>query len=104
MNWFRIIMVAVVIICGMAGLGYMHEVVHQEIFRAYGIESEVSIDFPDLVTTGDEACPTDSCVLAHNINEIVGYPMAILYVVFGLLYFFSVIEAELKKDEDRWII
>ena len=74
---------------GIIGLGIMHEQVHVAINNSYGIDSEVKYFeyFPNFVTVADKPCPTDECVLAHNINEVVGYPLTIFYMVLmsGLL-------------------
>jgi hypothetical protein len=70
---------------------YMHEQVHVQIYRSYGIESRIEMfsHFPDAVTIAEEPCPTDSCRLAHNLNEVVTYNLesllAILFLGFYLL-------------------
>jgi len=93
-------LIAVLLVLGHFGLGYMHEQVHKEIFRGYGIESRVEYisHFPDFVTIAESPCPTDSCKLAHNINEIVGYPLGIIYLVFAILIFYRIIQEEIKLD------
>lgn len=75
----------IILIIGFFGLAFMHEQVHIEIYRSYGIESHVEYlsHFPDLVIIAEKSCPTETCELAHNINEIVGYPLMVLYIVFG---------------------
>jgi len=74
---------------GMIGLIVMHEQTHVAIYRGYGIEAEVDYFsyFPDVATIPTHPCPTENCILAHNINEIVAYPLLVFYVVigFGLL-------------------
>ena len=62
------------------GFAYMHELVHVEIFRSYGIESRIEMfsRFPDAVTIAEKPCPVNECTLAHNINEVVGYPLFII--------------------------
>ena len=77
---------SIVILFGFFGLGFMHEQVHIAIQNSYGIESHIEYfsHFPDLVTVSSGGCPTEECNLAHNINEIVGYPLMVLYIVFGL--------------------
>ena len=88
-----IILFGLIVILSYTGMIYMHEQVHVEIFDSYGIESEVKMFsweyFPDAVTVSEpitkEACP-DSCTLAHNMNDAVGYNLeGIFFVVaFGL--------------------
>ena len=71
------------IILGFIGMGIMHEQVHVAIYNGYGIESEVYYleYFPDFMTVAQEPCPTEACELAHNINEVVAYPLLIFYIV-----------------------
>ena len=86
-------------IMGFLLLGYMHEQVHVEIFNSYDIDSHVEYfsNFPDFVTISEpiteEDCP-NKCQLAHNLNEIVGYPLNIFYLIFGigLLFIIGLIE------------
>ena len=84
--------------------GYMHESAHQEIFRSYGINSKIYIIkyFPDLVTIPETNCPTDSCNLANNINESVGYHLLPFFcmVYLGILFFLLYKES---KDYDKYL-
>ena len=91
----------VVFFLGYIGLGYMHEQVHVEIFRHYGIESQVEYfsHFPNLVTIPEANCPTEECLLANNINEAIGYPLTVLYCVFGIFCWIMII---LKEEELKW--
>ena len=92
MKIFLALYVAVFLL-GFVGLGYMHEQVHVEIYRGYGIESRVEYfsHFPDLVTIADEPCPNEFCILANDLNEVVGYPLFIFYAFFGLSIFIILI-------------
>jgi len=76
----------ITIILGFIGFGYMHERVHVEIYRSYGIESHIEYfsHFPDFVTVAEEGCPTESCELAHNINEAIGYPLMAFYLLISI--------------------
>jgi len=82
---------------GAIGLGIMHEQVHVAIYSGHGIESHVEYfsNFPNLVTIAEERCPTEMCEFAQNLNEIIGYPLIVLYVVFG---FFCEIIIILKEE------
>ena len=75
----------VVFFLGMIGLGIMHEQVHVAIYQKYGIESHVEYleYFPGIATIAESDCPNDTCKFAHNLNEIISYPLMILYIVFG---------------------
>ena len=86
----------IVFFFGFIGFGIMHEQVHIEIYRSYGIESHVEYlsHFPDLVTIAEEPCPTEMCRFAHNLNEIIGYPLSVLYLVFGIFCWIIIILKE----------
>ena len=75
----------IIFFLGFLGLAFMHEQVHIAIWRGYGIESHIEYFsyFPDLVTVSNEACPSEGCELAHSMNEVVGYPLLVFYIVFG---------------------
>lgn len=82
-------------------LGYMHEQVHVAIFKGYGIESEVHYisSFPDFKTVPEKNCPNEACVLAHNINEAVSYP---LMAILGFMYIATVIiSIQLDMNNER---
>lgn len=81
-----------VIICFLICVAFMiasHEKVHQQIYRKYGIDSETSyiFKFPSPTNTPNstqykENCD-DSCILAHNINDSVGYHIGPFFLLFG---------------------
>jgi len=76
--------------------GIMHEQVHVAIYESYGIPSHIEYfsHFPDFVTVADTPCEYDTCVLAHNINEAVGYHAMVFYalIFIGLLFIMSILE------------
>jgi len=92
-----------IMILGFLGLAFMHEQVHVEIYKGYGIDSRVEYfrDFPHMATYGDKPCPTEECNLAHNINEVVGYQLQMLYILvgFGILTILSLMQLKLKTQE-----
>ena len=94
---------SIVILLGFLGLGFMHEQVHIAIWDNYGIESHIEYfsHFPHLVTVANGSCPTEECILAHNINEIVGYPLMVLYIVFGVGLLILIKIGELKLEYCR---
>lgn len=93
----------IILILGFFGLGFMHEQVHVEIYRSYGIESHIEYfsHFPNWVTIAEQKCPTEMCEMAHNINEIVGYPLLILYCVFGIAILTIISQLELNQGGKR---
>jgi len=76
----------IVLFFGVIGLGVMHEQVHVAIYTGYGVESHVEYFGHgwNFVTIAEERCPTEMCEFAQNLNEIIGYPLLVLYVVFGI--------------------
>lgn len=90
-------------IIGFFFLGFMHEQVHVQIFKGYGINS--TVDYlnwnGDFITTPDRNCPTESCNLAHDINEAVTYPLTSVYLMifFGFLTVIGLLERELNGKE-----
>lgn len=71
---------------GLGGLVYEHEMVHQAIASSYNIDSYTDwIRFENgnvySTTYMDEPCPTNECVLAHNINDIVGFLVNMLWII-----------------------
>jgi len=96
---------------------FLHETVHQEIYRSYDIESKIIFNNPKgLFFTGGFAtqtepyligkCP-DSCELAHNINEAVSYIFIPAFGVIGigiwiLICFLEIIVTFLIKFEKEF--
>ena len=71
---------------------HVHEQAHKEIYRTYGVESEIKYDWIKIsgYTQADyleaqEKC-NELCELAHNQNEIVGYHMSGLVSVLVFLF------------------
>jgi len=95
------ILAGIVFLIGYGGLGYMHEQVHVEIYRHYGIDSHVEYfsSFPCLVTYPDEPCPNVQCISDTNMNEVVGYPLMVLYVFFGLLFVILILLVEVYLQD-----
>jgi len=91
---------------GLMGLGFMHEKVHQEIFEHEGIKSKINwfADFPAMTTIAERPCPTESCKLANNINDVVGYHLIIIYSIIGLgfLGLIRILEKILKIQKKEY--
>lgn len=89
MSKTRYIVSSLIIILGFVGLTVMHEGVHVAINNNYGISSrtEYFSHFPDAVTIAEDECPKDTmCNFAHDLNEIIGYPLQIVYFVLTMLW------------------
>jgi len=75
-----------------------HEKVHQIIFADYGINSRVLINGTDMLTHPDKPCPTDTCNLAHEINESIGYQVLPMLILVGVGLFIIILMLEQIKD------
>ena len=73
-----------VILSGYMFLIFEHESAHKEIYRHYDIKADITIDYLYAYTTPEEPCPNDSCILANNLNEVVGYHMLPIYSLLAL--------------------
>jgi len=71
-------------------MGCLHEQVHIQIYKTHGIESHMELfsHFPHFMTVAEGSCPTESCTLAHNINEVVGWTANgfFMMIYFGFLF------------------
>lgn len=78
----------------------MHEEVHQQIFKIYGINSTIGVNLEYAYTKPDKNCPIDSdCELLHSLNEIVSYNLQGFEVLFFIATFFIII---LMENQRRW--
>ena len=95
----------ILLIAGFFFLGFQHELVHQQIFEYYDINSRVSLfeEFPHFATISEANCPTEECILAHSINEAISYPLMAFYFVIGiaLLVIIGLLEIQLNKKPLR---
>ena len=103
---------------------YSHELVHQTIFKDYGIDSRIEMfhKFPDrsilqatavTIAEGNISNCKESCLLAHEINEVFAYQMipisliiftGLLMIVMMLEYImitFRLIYKDLKDEEKK---
>lgn len=96
-----------VLVAGMIFIGsfytIMHESAHKQIYANYGIESHIDYfsNFPSAVTLS-KGCDENpkfekECRSAHDLNEIVGYPIEIL--IFSI--FFGIFIFILKGKEEK---
>jgi hypothetical protein len=79
----------VVFLMGVILMVAYHEEAHVQINRAYDIDSRIDwfSNFPRAVSTiSNEPCPTESCKLAHNLNEVIGYTLFSFYIAIGGLF------------------
>ena len=82
-------------------LGVLHEQVHVQVYKSYGIESKVEYfkDFPDFTIYAEKPCPTSECILANNINEVVGYHLTAFYMMLFIGVFIIILMMEEKGEE-----
>jgi len=93
----------IIMILGLLGIGVMHEQVHVAIYKGYGIESEVHYIkyFPSFMTVAEKPCPTETCQLAHDINEVVGYPLIAFYIVLMTALLLLIINTEEQNERHK---
>lgn len=101
-----VILAVIVVLVTTVYFTYFHESVHQAIFKSYNINSEVdywSWKHPLVATTTPESsCNNDSCTLANNINESVGYHLEPVVVLLGsgLVIITAFLSLQLKELEE----
>ena len=92
---------ALIFLIGYLGMSYMHEEVHVQIYRSYGIDSEILLfeAFPHFATRAEEPCSVPECNLAHNINEAITYTLQFIYLIigFGLITIILILEGIFEK-------
>lgn len=99
----KIIVLSLVLLSGVIMLGVTHEQVHVEIYRHYGVDSHIEYfsHFPKFVTIPDEPCPNVQCISDQNLNEVVGYPLNVFFVVFGFFALFGLAELDLLPSKNK---
>jgi hypothetical protein len=72
------------------GFTYYHELAHVNIFRNFGVESEVDYGIFKATTTAINGTCNDYCKLAQSNVEAVGYNIqgAILFFIVGIVAIF----------------
>lgn len=79
---------------------YFHEFTHVQIMKYYGCE-HIGTGFEDGSVFVIESCPTqemyDKAVLAHSINEIVGYNITPYLILIVNYLFLLMVISVLKK-------
>ena len=98
-----LIMITIVGLSSIVGVIYSHEEVHQTIYESYNINSTISM-FPRQMTTADSPCPTEECVLAHNINEAISYVLIPMFAFFVLFCILVLIEFNSLRESNEEII
>jgi len=83
-------------VVGLILLIYQHEAAHMEIFTKYDIDSHIEwiSYFPDVATVPENNLKNcnEYCILAHNINESVGYHLFPFYILFGMYFLLRLIQ------------
>ena len=82
---------------------FIHEAVHQEIYRSYGIESRIELDYLRLggatIISGEDSLKCNEyCNLAHNLNEVVGYPLGLIYIMLIGIFILLVIKNVYREN------
>lgn len=99
------------------GLVYTHEEAHQEIFKSYGIKSNITINFnpfnDDMDASGwttpesseeyHKKC-NEICVLSHDLNEAFGYQLAGLMVAMWIMLMFYILAKMYLFDNNPTVV
>lgn len=96
---------AIIGILSLIFITQLHEEIHVMIFDHYGIDSEIHWfkEFPDVVTTPESNCPREACILAHNINDIIGWPLTFLFALWVFLRFSDLATKEFDEYKKELI-
>ena len=84
----------------------MHEMVHQIIFKTYYIDSYIQMGASAAYTIPWDTELTiakcnETCQLAHNINESIGYQLQYLWVLIFMGFQFIILMREKKEVQDE---
>ena len=82
-NKFLIIFIIILLLTSLS-----HEFVHQAIFESYDINGNVSLFY----FQPEENCPTEECILANSINEVIEYNLVPLFILIGMGFYFLIKE------------
>jgi hypothetical protein len=95
-----VLLMALGILIGSYGITLIHEQVHIQIYESYGIKSQMYLlpEFPNAYVLPESSCPTDNCILAHNINEVVGYTAQAFLAALGFLLIFYKLSKEFEDE------
>jgi len=84
----------------------MHELVHQIIFKTYGIDSYIRMGaliawtIPYDMELAMVRC-NETCQLAHNINEAIGYQLQYFWVMVFCAFQILIMMREKKAVQDE---
>ena len=84
-NIFLMISIAIIFLSFLS-----HEFAHQSIYESYGIKGDIIFKFDEISFQPESKCPTEECKFANNLNEIVGYNLAPLLILFIAGFYFSI--------------
>jgi len=89
---YSYVLAGLLVICAMLCISiYLHEVAHQRMNEYYGIESHIEFSFPNAMVVADTEKMPVSLILAHSINEAIGYQLIPLFLGIMLLQLFQAI-------------
>jgi len=93
----------VIIVCAFGGSVYMHEVAHQTINTYFGVSSHIEFFGGALGSTVvDSGVIPEAGILAHSINEAVGYQLLPLFLGIMALQIIGIMLNVNKQDVEKW--
>lgn len=107
--FFAVFVLLILFIASVVAGTLQHENVHKAIFTDYGIKSTVKYSWFRGIFTGtmgvtsavyDSKECSDSCKLAHEINEVISYNLeTLMFSIFGVALFW-LITTEIRRTEN----
>jgi TM2 domain-containing membrane protein YozV len=105
--FFALVVVGIICCAMMIYYVHQHERIHQIIYKDYGINSSVSYQLSltkygglTIAEDNDNKC-NDTCQLAHEQNEIVGYYFEILaQIIFALAFLFIFMKFLIQSEDE----
>ncbi len=87
------------------GLGYIsnHENIHAKIFKTYGIESQIKIDYwlsGSTIPESYNGC-NDYCLMQHRNNDIVGYNTIIIIFTLWAIFLCYLLFKVMFENENK---
>jgi len=95
--------IAILLISGFFLFPYYHELGHQQIYKAEGTESSISIDWKGWYTTS-KGCQTKECEISQNFNEVIAYNLQPMFLMIMVLLVILIIQNGEKREDLKEIL
>ena len=82
---------------------YYHELGHQQIYKAEGTESSISIDWKGWYITS-KGCQTKECEISQNFHEAIAYNLQPIFIMIMVLLVILIIQKGDRKEDLKEIL